>query len=273
MVQYDWSHVPVTRQYEAVGHAVRAVYSYAGMADIAMATGDVDYHGAVLSLWNSIVNRKYYVTGGLGSGETAEGFGREYSLPNHAYCESCAGSGQLFSSTDSAAPISTPGMPISTRKPSTTPSSAAWISKAELHLHQSAGFKRAPLPVARLPLLRRQPAAHAAQPADLDVCEEPRRAPRESVCRQRGPGRGNRRHRGRGRAGNRSSWSGQVALWLKPARLTRFTLWLRVPQRQTANSTRPLRWSVDWSRSRSMVNPFNRGSSAATPGSIGNGRR
>lgn len=94
--EYDQSHLPVTQQYEAVGHAVRAVYSYTGMADIAMETGDIDYHGAVQSLWNSIVNRKYYVTGGVGSGETSEGFGKEFSLPSHAYCESCAGCGELF---------------------------------------------------------------------------------------------------------------------------------------------------------------------------------
>jgi DUF1680 family protein len=94
--EYDQSHLPVTQQYEAVGHSVRAAYSYAGMADIAMETGDIDYHSAVLSLWNSIVNRKYYVTGGIGSGETSEGFGKDYSLPNNAYCESCANCGQLF---------------------------------------------------------------------------------------------------------------------------------------------------------------------------------
>jgi DUF1680 family protein len=79
-----------------VGHAVRAMYSYTGMADIALATGDLDYHSAVKSLWSSIVNRKYYITGGVGSGETAEGFGKEYSLPNRAYCESCANCGELF---------------------------------------------------------------------------------------------------------------------------------------------------------------------------------
>jgi uncharacterized protein len=94
--EYDQSHLPVSQQYEAVGHAVRAVYSYAGMTDIAMETGDVDYHSAVKSLWNSIVNRKYYVTGGVGSGETSEGFGKDYSLPNNAYCESCADCGELF---------------------------------------------------------------------------------------------------------------------------------------------------------------------------------
>jgi hypothetical protein len=93
---YDQSHLPVTQQYEAVGHAVRAAYSYSAMPDIAMETGDVDYHCAVLSLWNSIVNRKYCVTGGIGSGETSEGFGKDYALPNKAYCESCANCGQLF---------------------------------------------------------------------------------------------------------------------------------------------------------------------------------
>ncbi len=94
--EYDQTQAPVTRQYEAVGHAVRAVYCYAGMADVAMETGDPDYLSAVQSLWGSIVNRKYYVTGGVGSGETSEGFGKDYSLPNNAYCESCANCGELF---------------------------------------------------------------------------------------------------------------------------------------------------------------------------------
>ena len=94
--KYDQSHVPVIRQYEAVGHAVRAVYSYAGMADVAMETNDIDYHSAVMSLWDSIVNRKYYVTGGVGSGETSEGFGPDYSLRHNGYCESCSSCGEIF---------------------------------------------------------------------------------------------------------------------------------------------------------------------------------
>ena len=94
--EYDQSHLPVVEQYEAVGHAVRAVYSYAAMVDVAMDTADLDYHSAAKSLWHSIVHRKYYVTGGIGSGETSEGFGKDYSLPHHAYCESCAGCGEVF---------------------------------------------------------------------------------------------------------------------------------------------------------------------------------
>lgn len=93
---YDQSHVPVQQQYEAVGHAVRASYSYAAMADVAMETDDIDYQSAVLSLWDNIVHRKYYVTGGIGSGETSEGFGPDYSLPHNAYCESCSSCGLIF---------------------------------------------------------------------------------------------------------------------------------------------------------------------------------
>ena len=94
--EYDQSHLPVTRQYEAVGHAVRAAYLYSGMAGVAMETGDVDLQSAVLSIWENIVNKQYYVTGGIGSGETSEGFGPNYSLPNNAYCESCSNCGELF---------------------------------------------------------------------------------------------------------------------------------------------------------------------------------
>ena len=94
--EYDQSHVPVQEQYEAVGHAVRAAYSYSAMSDVAAETGDVDYQSAVMSLWDNIVNRKYYLTGGIGSGETSEGFGPDYSLGNDAYCESCSSCGLIF---------------------------------------------------------------------------------------------------------------------------------------------------------------------------------
>jgi len=94
--EYDQSHLPCIKQYEAVGHAVRAVYFYSGMADIAAETGDTDYSSAVASLWDNLVNKKYYVTGGIGSGETSEGFGPNYSLPNRAYCESCSSCGEIF---------------------------------------------------------------------------------------------------------------------------------------------------------------------------------
>lgn len=94
--EYDQSHLPPERQYEAVGHAVRAVYFYSGMADIAAETGNRDYQSAVLSLWDNMVNKKYYITGGIGSGETSEGFGPNYSLRNQAYCESCSSCGLIF---------------------------------------------------------------------------------------------------------------------------------------------------------------------------------
>ena len=94
--EYDQSHLPVTQQYEAVGHAVRATYTYSGMADVAVETHDPDYQSAVRSLWDNIVNKKYYLTGGIGSGETSEGFGPNYSLRNNSYCESCSSCGMIF---------------------------------------------------------------------------------------------------------------------------------------------------------------------------------
>jgi DUF1680 family protein len=94
--EYDQSHAPVQQQYEAAGHAVRAVYTYSGMADVAVETHDVDYQSAVKSIWDNLVNRKYYVTGGVGSGETSEGFGPDYSLRNNAYCEACSSCGEIF---------------------------------------------------------------------------------------------------------------------------------------------------------------------------------
>ena len=94
--EYDQSHLPPGQQYEAVGHAVRATYFYSGMADIAAETHDPDYQSAVISLWDNMVNRKYYLTGGIGSGETSEGFGPNYSLGNDAYCETCSSCGLVF---------------------------------------------------------------------------------------------------------------------------------------------------------------------------------
>jgi uncharacterized protein len=94
--EYDQSHLPPGQQYEALGHAVRATYFYSGMADIAAETHDPDYQSAVISLWDNMVNKKYYLTGGIGSGETSEGFGPNYSLRNEAYCETCSSCGLVF---------------------------------------------------------------------------------------------------------------------------------------------------------------------------------
>jgi DUF1680 family protein len=93
---YDQTQAPVARQYSVVGHSVRAAYLYSAMAAAARANGDSTYLSALDSLWDNLVNRKMYITGGIGSGETDEGFGRDYSLPNNAYCESCANAGMLF---------------------------------------------------------------------------------------------------------------------------------------------------------------------------------
>lgn len=93
---YDQNHLPVTEQSEAVGHAVRAVYLYTGMTDIAMLKNDLNYKHAVDQLWDSAVNRKMYLTGGVGASAAGEAFGSDYDLPNSGYCETCASCGFIF---------------------------------------------------------------------------------------------------------------------------------------------------------------------------------
>lgn len=94
---YTQAHMPVREQTYAVGHAVRAGYMYAGMADVAALTGDTDYVNAVDSIWQDIVAKKMYLTGGVGARSDGESFGDPYELPNHtAYCETCAAIASVF---------------------------------------------------------------------------------------------------------------------------------------------------------------------------------
>jgi DUF1680 family protein len=90
-------HLPVVKQEEAVGHAVRAVYMYAGMTDIAALYKDPAYLNAGHKLWENMVNRKMYITGGIGSRHDGEAFGDNYELPNlTAYNETCAAIGSVY---------------------------------------------------------------------------------------------------------------------------------------------------------------------------------
>ena len=88
---YAQNHMPVVKQTEAIGHAVRAGYMYAAMADIAALTADSAYMHAIERIWENVVNKKLYLTGGVGSSRRGEAFGDNYSLPNaKAYNETCA---------------------------------------------------------------------------------------------------------------------------------------------------------------------------------------
>lgn len=89
--EYWQDHQPVTKQTEAVGHAVRAAYMYSGMADVAALTGQKDYIEAIDRLWQNVVGKKMYLTGGIGARHHDEAFGGNYELPNaSAYNETCA---------------------------------------------------------------------------------------------------------------------------------------------------------------------------------------
>lgn len=95
--EYSQAHKPVVEQDEAVGHAVRATYMYAGMADVAALTGDTAYVHAIGRIWDNIVGKKLYITGGIGATANGEAFGKNYELPNmSAYCETCAAIGNVY---------------------------------------------------------------------------------------------------------------------------------------------------------------------------------
>ena len=94
---YNQSFAPVREQKDAVGHSVRAVYMYTAMADIAAATGDTTLIEACDRLWDSITERRMYITGGIGSTVEGEAFSIDYDLPNDTvYAETCASIGLIF---------------------------------------------------------------------------------------------------------------------------------------------------------------------------------
>ena len=94
---YAQQHKPVKDQGQAVGHAVRAAYMYAGMADVTALSGDQTYVTALDHIWQNIVNTRMHITGGLGAIHGIEGFGPEYQLPNEeAYNETCAAIANVF---------------------------------------------------------------------------------------------------------------------------------------------------------------------------------
>ena len=95
--EYSQSHLPVREQDTAVGHAVRAMYMYCAMVDVARETNDQELFQVCKRLWDNVVTKRMYITGGLGSQEFGEGFSTDYDLPNDtAYTETCAAVGLVF---------------------------------------------------------------------------------------------------------------------------------------------------------------------------------
>jgi DUF1680 family protein len=102
--EYALDHKPVIEQDEAVGHAVRAVYLYSAMVDVGALTGDKEYLEAIDRIWENVVSKKLYITGGIGANGTSdlgiasgETFGANYELPNRTgYNETCAAIGNVF---------------------------------------------------------------------------------------------------------------------------------------------------------------------------------
>ena len=97
MDAYRQSDVPVMEQDEAVGHAVRAEYWYSGIADVAALTGEMQYTEVIDRIWENMVGKKIYLTGGVGARREGEAFGDAYELPNlTSYCETCAAIGNVY---------------------------------------------------------------------------------------------------------------------------------------------------------------------------------
>ncbi|MES2332483.1 MAG: glycoside hydrolase family 127 protein [Bacteroidota bacterium] len=95
--EYSQSHIKVVDQHTAVGHAVRATYMYTGMADVAALTGDQKYLTAIDDIWHNVVEKKIYITGGIGATGNGEAFGKDYDLPNmSAYAETCAAIANVY---------------------------------------------------------------------------------------------------------------------------------------------------------------------------------
>ena len=94
---YAQQHQPVREQREAVGHAVRAMYLYSGMADVVAELGDTTLRPALEAIWHDVMDKKIHINGGLGSVPGIEGFGPAYMLPNrNTYDETCAAVGNVF---------------------------------------------------------------------------------------------------------------------------------------------------------------------------------
>jgi DUF1680 family protein len=94
---YSQDHMPVRQQEEAVGHAVRLGYLYSGITDVASLMHDNELIEASRKVWNNVVSKKLYITGGIGSRGQGEGFGPNYDLPNMtSYCETCASIANVY---------------------------------------------------------------------------------------------------------------------------------------------------------------------------------
>ncbi|HRW97471.1 MAG TPA: glycoside hydrolase family 127 protein [Bacteroidales bacterium] len=95
--EYNQAHKKPVDQRDPVGHAVRALYMYSAMADVAALTGDTAYLHAIEEIWSKLIQTKFYITGGVGQSGSNEGFGADYDLPNlSAYCETCASIANVF---------------------------------------------------------------------------------------------------------------------------------------------------------------------------------
>ncbi|WP_370657437.1 glycoside hydrolase family 127 protein [Deinococcus sp. KNUC1210] len=163
--EYAQAHRPVREQREVVGHAVRAMYLYAGMADLAAVADDASLRAACEGLWQDLVTKRLYITGGLGPSKDNEGFTFDYDLPNDtAYAETCAAIALVFWAQRMLA-LTGDGRYADEMERSLYNNVLAGVSLdgRRYFYEQRAGIARrqAPLGLASMPLLPTEPVATA----------------------------------------------------------------------------------------------------------------
>jgi hypothetical protein len=183
--EYNQSHLPVRQQKKVTGHAVRAMYLYSGMADVATEFGDDSLTEALKILWDDLTGKQMYVTGGIGPAASNEGFTDYYDLPNEsAYAETCAAVGlTMWASRHHG----TGALQWGAVRP--------LDRRGQLLLRQPAGKPRQPssLDLASLPLLSAQRRADRGGDRQLYVRRRGRAGGGPSLWRQHGPAVGERR--------------------------------------------------------------------------------
>ena len=231
--EYAQDHKPFVEQTEAVGHAVRAGYLYAGAADVAALTGDAAYIAALDKIWADMAGKKLYITGGIGAAGGWEGYGPAYHLPNpSAYAETCANIATfLWNSRMQRLELDAKYADVMERILYNGVLSGISLSRRPLLLSQPAGLLR-PARADALVQLRLLPAQRGPHPG-LGAGLLLRRVEGRGLRQPLRPGDGEDEGR-RARTSSSSQttdypWKFDVKIEVKPAREAEFTLVLRIP--------------------------------------------